>query len=237
MTKEILVNTCQDFINSYFGKQGQIDFSHLTETKIIKFGIDEGFHGDDEKYRHIVIQGTDEKLEWHGNEKSNFNFFSKAFHIPENKHLGHNEKIKIHSGFFQAYRIGREMLLQLANCGKNIIVKGHSRGGAIATLLARDIQWHVDNVWKTNQHVILITGGSPMVYNSYGAKEFDQCWIESYRLVYCNDIVSRVPFFGYKHIGGLLQLGKPYLWIPIGLPYDHYPWKYLKAMKEYKGEF
>ena len=237
INKNILIKRCQDFINSYHNSHGETDFSFYEKYLKFKFGIDEGYYGIKGNEIHIVIQGTDEKLEWKGHKSSNFNFLNKRVIRLSKNHAGRNRKIKVHPGFYEAFLTGKDYFLSLAQGKKYIFVTGHSRGAGIGTLAARDIQYHIDNIWKTNQKVVLITGGSPRVYNRAGAKEFDNCGIISYRLKYRNDPVSGVPLLlmGYRHIKGLIKLGKPFIFAPFPMPWDHEPIKYLEGMKKYKG--
>lgn len=237
ITKDDLIIACQDFINVYKGKQGPVDLSYYDETEWHEFGIDEMLvctRGSNKVY--LNIQGTDEKLEWHGHKSSNLNFFGKQkFPV---KALGNNKKIKVHPGHLEAYLAGRKLMLRIAREYEFIYFHVHSRGAGISNIASRDIQWHIDNVWKKNQRVINITGGSPRSYNFAGADEYNKSDIICKRLVYRNDIVANVPWpiMGYKHIGDLIRLGKPYIPSPIGIPWDHEPIKYPSGMRKYKGE-
>ncbi len=235
ITKDDLIVACQDFINVYHGEHGTVDLGYYDSTKWYNFGIDEMLVCIRGNKIYLNIQGTDEKLEWNDKKKGNFNFMGKQkFPIPA---LGKNKKIKVHPGFLSAYITGREMILRMVKEFEFIYFHTHSRGAGISNIASRDIQWHIDNIWKTSQRVINITGGSPRTYNFAGANEYSRTDIICKRLVYRNDIVANTPWpiMGYKHVGDLIRLGKPYIPSPVGIPWDHRPIKYLEGIKKYKG--
>ena len=119
-----------------------------------------------------------------------------------------------HSGFIQRYLRDRiDMVKALVEVIKteelsaplNIIVTGHSLGGALATLAAFDIK---RNLLK-DSNIELVTFNSPRVFNSHAAKEFEKrLGSDAYRLWRHYDPVSAVPTGrqGFKHVGKSLKL-------------------------------
>ena len=78
---------------------------------------------------------------------------------------------------------------------KKIVVTGHSLGAAMATICASRLH-------ELGADLVLYTFGSPRVGDNIWARQFDD--IEAYRIVNNNDIVCRVPPFGYySHVGFL----------------------------------
>ena len=144
--------------------------------------------------------------------------------------LGMHEGAYAHSGFLQRYLSDRaDMLEKLTKIIKQkhhvkaltklktlftknktkqpleIIITGHSMGGALATLAAFDIK---HNVFPESQ-VTLVTFNSPRVFNSTAAQTFEQLLPDqAYRFWREYDPVSAVPLGrqGYKHVGKSLKL-------------------------------
>ena len=137
MTKKRLSQACQEFINSYYGKHGKTNYSYYDKWEKGTYGIDEYYTGIKGNTITIVLQGTNEKNEWWDKDKGNMNFFTKRFKLPGD-HFGSNKKIKCHQGFLEAYKTGRQKLLNLAKNYKKIIIVGHSRGAGIGTIFANE---------------------------------------------------------------------------------------------------
>ena len=80
---------------------------------------------------------------------------------------------------------------------KNILITGHSLGGAISTLLSFDMLYN-----KLPYKISLITFGSPRVGNQNFVEEFNKYNIYSSRITHYYDIVPHLPqeFLNYKHI-------------------------------------
>lgn len=112
--------------------------------------------------------------------------------------------ISIEKGFYKAYEYVEIDLLKNVNnlslkySANNIIIAGHSLGGALATLFAYSI---VSNYNKYNI-LNLFTYGSPRVGNNNFVKSFIGYNIPSYRITHHYDMVPHVPeeLLGYLHI-------------------------------------
>ena len=108
-------------------------------------------------------------------------------------------KIKLHTGFWQAYNAIRKELLdecyKLYIEGDEFLIVGHSLGGSMAVICAEDITYH----FKVKPTVI--TWGHPRVTkNSATQKLFDrECFSEDSRFfINGSDVVPRLPFTFWK---------------------------------------
>ncbi|MCI5123478.1 MAG: lipase family protein, partial [Candidatus Electrothrix sp. AR5] len=81
-----------------------------------------------------------------------------------------------------------------------LYVTGHSLGGAMATLAAYRLK-------KKYPVKAMYTVGSPRVL-SHGAVEIDSDPCPYYRIVNAQDLVPRVPLFGFQHVGQEVYLTK-----------------------------
>jgi hypothetical protein len=90
------------------------------------------------------------------------------------------------------------------NPDAKVFITGHSLGGALATLYGAMLFYNAEN-GITDKLAAIYTFGQPRVgdkeFAKYGKKHLKDHY---FRVVYCNDIVPRVPFdneiFEYKHI-------------------------------------
>lgn len=229
ITKNILLCAAQGYKNVNNGKYGKVDFSIYRKIINFKFGIDEGYAGIIGNSIHVNIQGSDEPREHFDIKLGNFNFILQKL---SDDHYGKNKNIMVHPGFKNSYDSGREKLLKLVNGYEKIFIECHSRSGGIGVPFARDVKWHIDNVWKYDAEVIFLGGGIPRYYNEEGANEFNSCGITAINMRYKNDLIWNLPFEwqGYRHIGFILNLGEPFIKIPVGNPFDHYPQKYFDGV-------
>ncbi len=81
-----------------------------------------------------------------------------------------------------------------------LYIGGHSKGGANAQLIAVYYAFFQEDI-KTH----LVTIGSPAAGN-YAFKIFAESLpnLSIWRLVYCRDVVARIPIFNYYQVGHLL---------------------------------
>eukprot|EP00760_Papus_ankaliazontas_P023216 PhM_4_TR1988/c0_g2_i1/m.68940 len=112
---------------------------------------------------------------------------------------------RAHTGFLMAYRAIKDELLPSVqeaiaeHPGKEVIVTGHSLGGALATFAAYDIKRFL-RVEPT-----VYTFGAPRVGNDTFAQMYDAMVPNTFRVVNESDIVTSIPFsaFGllFRHVG------------------------------------
>ena len=138
---------------------------------------------------YIFIAGTDE-----------FKDVVTDIRLAPSRFNGESSNIKVHVGFEDAYRSIESLLMNYCKNEKNVIIAGHSMGGAIATLAAYKLA-------RTVQSVTCVTFGSPRVGNRAFIKNFNKIVKSSYRIVYRNDVVTKFPklLFWYRHVDTLYQ--------------------------------
>jgi hypothetical protein len=198
--KEILYNV--GLTDKVYSEQKDIDFKAL-RLKLIKW-IEEpksdtqGFVAIKDKSIYIVWRGSSSKKDFQ-NDAS----IDKVHFIEEGE--------KVHIGFKtcwdavkdETYKALEIALSTLGGEGEvdNIVVCGHSLGGAITTLCA----YQIYTIYKSNK-IISCTIGSPRVGNKVFKANFDKSSIESLRIVHNLDVVTRSPSIGYAHVNTELRI-------------------------------
>ena len=87
-------------------------------------------------------------------------------------------------------------LAQAARPPKSLSVTGHSLGAALATLYV------AENAASTEETIPLVcTFASPRVGDTTFAQKFDELSAASWRIVNELDVVPKVPFIGFTHVG------------------------------------
>nr|KJB34919.1 hypothetical protein B456_006G090900 [Gossypium raimondii] len=130
------------------------------------------------------------------------------------------DKIDIRSLDMTAYHMVREKLRSLLEEHKNakFIVTGHSLGGALAILFPIVLVIHEEK--KLMEKLLAVyTFGQPRVGNRQLGKfmeaHLDHPVPKYFRVVYCNDLVPRLPYddktFLYKHFGVCLYYNSCYI--------------------------
>ena len=175
------------------------DTSTDTQNKKYIFNAKNDVHGFIEyKNNKIIVafRGTASITNWVNNIK-----FLKDPYI-------NCKKCNVHKGFYQSYKsIQKKVMLlvdvyRFANENADVIITGHSFGGALATLSAVEL----------NQRGIkadLVTFGSPRVGDNNFAKYANQIIKgRSLRVTYKDDIVTVIPpqAIGFKHVGQEIHL-------------------------------
>jgi len=115
-----------------------------------------------------------------------------------------NKDIGVDKGFFTLYDNLKPSILSILSSmtskykTKQLIITGHSLGGALSTLFAFDLKYN-DYDYDI-QYVI--TFGSPRVGNDYFSKYFYSFQLYSKRITHYYDIVPHVPeeFLNYEHV-------------------------------------
>ncbi|WP_151192539.1 lipase family protein [Cysteiniphilum sp. JM-1] len=131
---------------------------------------------------------------------------------------------RVHSGFYQRYSQGRNDFLDLLNQyihqaqtrnkAVDILVTGHSLGGALASLAAIDLIGDIKGKnLEATAKVKLITFNSPRVFDNDSAEKVNEILGDNaLRLWRKGDPVSAVPMgsLGYKHVGKSLKMSQIY---------------------------
>ena len=218
--------TVQAIINSYGGKYGKVDYGICKKVKPFKTDNVDGYFCDYKDKFLIVFRGSTGEADWIDN--FNFKLRDDFFDI---------KNIKVHSGFLnQYYKVCYQLKHESIN-KNDIIVCGHSLGGALATLCSL----HLINEFPEKK-IRCYTFGSPRVGNRKFKKLFDSLFINrTFRFVYNNDTVCKVPLsiMKYYHVKAkfILNKGKGFKTFfrkITGTTSDHYPDKYYNAIMDKK---
>ena len=129
--------------------------------------------------------------------------------------------LRVHKGFYDSYLMFRSQIVaQLSEePTSNLFIFGHSLGGAMATLMAADMQSNYSGKFATITHMV---SGSPRVGNLQFSRYFSRVLPDNLRIAVNKDPVHLIPgrgriggsakFDDYVHVGRLLVLesdGKP----------------------------
>ena len=131
----------------------------------------------------IAIEGTDEALDW----RRNFEFVFTA----DDTHAGFANYATLLMA--QMWAAGVDL------CGaEQVVVTGHSLGGAVATIIAAQLQDH-------HAPVHLVTFGSP---RPGGQKFRERLRVPHHRFVHGMDVVPHMPLaaFGFRHVSPAIML-------------------------------
>lgn len=133
---------------------------------------------------------------------------------------------KVHRGFYQTAKILLPIIEEYLNkySGLPVFITGHSLGGALATLIAID----VEN--KFPGRAVTYTFGSPRVVDPWIASAYKPI---NYRVCNYNDIIASVPMTTeitltwsglhlahYSHVGDLIQMDVNGRILRLGLLHD-----------------
>jgi len=115
-----------------------------------------------------------------------------------------DQEIFVDKGFYHLYDNLKPSILEILSSlaikynTNQLLITGHSLGGALSTLLAFDLKY------KNYDYDIqsVITFGSPRVGNDYFSKTFYSFQLYSKRITHYHDIVPHIPeeFLNYEHI-------------------------------------
>lgn len=120
-----------------------------------------------------MLTGTNQLLDWVGN----------ILAIPG---------WDVHAGYAAiANSIGGQIRREFIQSGaKRLLLIGHSKGGAVAAVLASQIY---------DLNVQAVSFGAPRIGSAAFAKEYDNS--KCFRVAHPEDIVTRLPLTGYVHCG------------------------------------
>jgi predicted lipase len=154
---------------------------------------------------YIVFRGSDKSIDW----INNFQFRQQIYPYGDG-----NSAVQFHRGIMMAYFAVRKSLLEAMDrfVGQQVIVTGHSLGGALATIAALDIQYNLGQ--KRDLRFEVYTFGSPRVGNAAMVASYNGRIPNSYRFIYGWDVVTRVPrtWQGFDHVDKAFQLGSRWTW-------------------------
>jgi predicted lipase len=123
--------------------------------------------------------------------------------FPRNKY----KNLKVHKSFLKQFTELKFQMMDIIHDNKdeinNIIFIGHALGGALSTLAAACCKSHYHNY-----NVSCITFGSPRVGNIEFSKYFNGIIDYSKRFVYGDDILTKIPYYFYKHVDDKVEIGK-----------------------------
>jgi len=120
-----------------------------------------------------------------------------------------NDGEKVHIGFKycwesvvgDTYNAIDNALENLQGEATDIVVCGHSLGGAVATLYAHSINKHYPDY-----NIKSVTIGSPRVGNKVFKENYDNSDIDTLRIVHKNDLVTHVPYIRFHHVNYQVRL-------------------------------
>lgn len=155
---------------------------------------------EENKKVYVLFLGSNSKQDW----KSNFNFWPK----PAKPYKNMKKRWYAHRGFVEAYQsIQRNLLTEISTIKANnpdydILIAGHSFGGAIAQLCFEDCLYN--SSLKSAYKFLCITYGSPkVIYSRWKRKQLKRFFIINYENG--SDIVPKLPPFAKvvdkMHIG------------------------------------
>ena len=111
----------------------------------------------------------------------------------------YDQSIKLHTGFYNCYINDKTNLKLREHCKTlyELVITGHSLGGAMATICAFDLARLYPYL-----KIKVITFGSPRVGNKNFFKSYNSLEnITHYRYETTYDPIPRIPYFGYYHVG------------------------------------
>ncbi len=154
---------------------------------------------------YVVFRGSDKSIDW----INNFQFRQQIYPYGDG-----NSEVQFHRGFMMAYFAVRQPLLEAMEkfVGQQVIVTGHSLGGALATIAALDIQYNLGNQRDLDFEVY--TYGAPRVGNRAMVTSYNGRLPNTNRFIYGWDVVTRVPrtWQGFDHVETAHTLGSRWTW-------------------------
>lgn len=173
---------------------------------------DHGYAAYEKDRLVICFAGSDDWLDW----VSNFEFVTL------------DEGFTIHAGFYDSWLHFKDFITDLVknysipytdnNIIPSLVVRGHSRGAALATLCARHI---TKNIGLPCSGIVY---GSPKLGNVAYQQQFDALPIDFIRVRNGWDFICDLPPWdmGYRDVGKLVSISQPpyHQWPPFSI-IDH----------------
>lgn len=163
-------------------------------------------HVPDTEQVFVTFRGSESRTDWFTNVK----FRQQVYPYGDESCTD----VRFHRGFMAAYFCVRDRLTEVVKQypQSELILTGHSLGGAIATIAALDLQYNITS--QTQQSLVLYTFGAPRVGNQAFVKSFNQRVTNSHRYYYGRDVVPQLPrvWQGYRHVPTPHALGPRLTW-------------------------
>jgi len=123
--------------------------------------------------------------------------------------------IKVHAGFLRQYDSCRQLIRDYALVKQwrhnypEILVTGHSLGGALSVLCALDLA--VNPIAENGVKIKVITFGAPRTGNAGFCHLFNKLCAHHIRCVHRHDVVPKVPpeLLSFKHVNNSVLLAEP----------------------------
>lgn len=175
---------------------------------------------------YLVFRGSDKSIDW----MNNVQFRQQIYPYGDS-----TTDVRFHQGFMTAYFAVRDRLLETLSTftGQQVVVTGHSLGGALATIAALDLQYNFGRANDLN--FIVNTFGAPRVGNQAQVESYNRRVPNSQRFIYGWDVVTRVPreWQGFAHVDQAIQLGSRFTWRILSRRFsDHSIAAYVAALEE-----
>lgn len=165
-------------------------------SSFFEYDETQGFIGSTGKKMLIAFRGSDSLKDWIRSAR-----FKKRVLPYESM----KSKIRVHSGFVEAYHIIQDFIHAHIKMHKpeTVIITGHSLGGALATLCALDIEYNFGVKPKC------VVFGCPRVGNLHFKRSFNRRVPNLTRVINGCDIITRIPsiFMLYFHVGKKFSIG------------------------------
>tara|TARA_Y100000389_G_scaffold169134_1_gene175175 strand:- start:1706 stop:2470 length:765 start_codon:yes stop_codon:yes gene_type:complete len=150
---------------------------------------------------YIYFRGTSSLHDWKINLDARLKLYQK-----------NNNTFKIHNGFYTQYNSVKKYIYSYLienNSYDNIIITGHSLGGALATICSFDISDYI-----YNKNITCVTFGSPRVGDKNFINLYNYYNISTHRIVIYDDPVPKWPLNGnYIHICSSIYFKKNKIFI------------------------
>jgi hypothetical protein len=206
-------------------------YSNEEQIKWSDYGLDlvKWIHNDkSDTQGFVATKGKSIYVVWRGSEsKKDFQNDASIDKVPFL-----NDGEKVHIGFKycwesvlgDTYNAIDTALENLQGETKDIVVCGHSLGGAIATLYAHSIKKHY-----ADYNIKSVTIGSPRVGNKTFKENYDSNDIDTFRVVHNNDLVTHTPYIKFYHVNYQLRLDNNGNILKRDKSFDAL-WLYLKSL-------
>jgi hypothetical protein len=192
----------------YNAKLAVLAYSKQEEIKWDEYGLElvkwiENKKSDTQGF--VATKDTTIYVVWRGSEsKKDFQNDASIDKVPFL-----NDGEKVHIGFKycwesvvgDTYDAIDTALENLQGETTDIVVSGHSLGGAVATLYAHSIKKHYPHY-----NVKATTIGSPRVGNKVFKENYDNSNIDTLRIVHNNDLVTHTPYIRFYHVNYQVRL-------------------------------